>query len=176
MNHAELCKRARRWLKGTRRCNPVFSGIASCAEVPDAIGWSSCHEWYGSTVIECKTSVTDFYADKKKRLRWKHPQYGWLYTGRRVSRRWAEENSYEAVEVPVMGDYRFYLCELGVLTETLVTEHAPDHGLLCLEGRAVRVVRPAPKRELVNKDAEIRYLRFAIINRKLDYIGYLQDH
>ena len=53
MTHEQLCERARRWLSGTRRCDPVFSGIASCDEIPDAIGWSSRYGWYGSTVVEC---------------------------------------------------------------------------------------------------------------------------
>jgi hypothetical protein len=36
-----------------------------------------------------------------------------------------------------------------------------------VDGRSVRVIRPAPRRvALVDKDAEIRYLRFAIINGK----------
>ena len=65
-----------------------------------------------------------------------------------------------------MGDYRFYLCSTNVLTEELVRKHAPDHGLLWLEGSRIKIVRNAPKRELVDKDSEIRYLRFTIINNK----------
>jgi hypothetical protein len=64
--HQQLCDRALRWLSGTRRCEPVFAGIASCSEVPDAIGWSSCYAHEGSTVIECKISRSDFYAERKK--------------------------------------------------------------------------------------------------------------
>jgi hypothetical protein len=48
-----------------------------------------------------------------------------------------------------------------------VAKHAPDHGLIyMLNLSRVKVIRHGPQRELVDKDGEIRYLRFAIINRK----------
>jgi hypothetical protein len=150
MSHDDLCRRAKRWLRGTRQCNPVLSNCASVREIPDAIGWSSSYKWYGSTVVECKTSVSDFYADKKKRFAWKH----------------VEHNGYEKIEVPLMGDYRFYMCDSGIISAELVEKHASDHGLLWLAGRSVKVIKEAPKRSLVNKDGEIRFLRFAIINAK----------
>jgi hypothetical protein len=162
MTHEELCERARRWLGGTRRCNPVFSNCASCAEVPDAIGWSSGD---GSTVIECKISVSDFYADKKKRIAWKHKEHGWI-----VRHIWKDQNEeFEQVEWPLMGDYRFYLCEPEIITSEQVETNAPDHGLVYKIGRQMRIVRPAPLRKNVDKDGEIRFLRFAIINRKLSF-------
>ena len=169
LTHDELCERARRWLSGTRRCHPVFSQCASCEEIPDAIGWSSAWGWKGSTVIECKTSVSDFRADKKKRFMWKHPQHDWRFGMDRFSKKRAKEDGYELVEVPMMGDYRFYFCEAGVLPESMVAEQAPDHGLIYKEGQWIRIVRPAPKREMVDKDSEIRFLRFAIINAKKPY-------
>lgn len=169
MNHSELCARARQWLRTSRKCNPVFSDIASCAEIPDAIGWSSCYRWYGSTVIECKASSGDFYADLKKRRIYEHPQYGWKYSARRISRKEAKENGYIESEIPCMGDFRYYLCQSGVISEKMVLDHAPDHGLLHIEGRRIRTIRIAPERSLVAKDAEIRYLRFAIINRKTKF-------
>jgi len=166
VNHADLCLRAVRWLRGTRRCNPVYSLNASCSEVPDAIGWSSAHSWYGSTVIECKTSVSDFYADKKKWFAWKRPGSKWTMPGSRFSMKEGKEAGYEMVPVLSMGDFRFYFCELGVLALELIEKHAPDHGLIWRDGRVMRIIRTAPRREMVDKDAEIRYLRFAIINRK----------
>jgi len=72
MSHAELVERAMNWL-ASRRCAPIFNNCASCAEIPDAIGWSSSYKHRGSLVIECKASRSDFYADKKKRFRWKAP-------------------------------------------------------------------------------------------------------
>lgn len=60
--HKYLCERAAQWLRGSKRCNPVLHGIASTAEIPDAIGWGSD----GSIVVECKVSVEDFLRDKAK--------------------------------------------------------------------------------------------------------------
>ena len=170
MVHEQLCERARRWLRGTRRCDPVYSRNASCAEIPDAIGWSSCYRWCGSTVIECKASLSDFYADKSKKLVWRHPRWDEYkvggYRGRRMGEKEALAQGYYPIEIPMMGDYRFYFCLEGLILAHQVEKHAPDHGLLWLNGRSVRVIREAPRRTEVDKDAEIRYLRFAIINKK----------
>lgn len=170
MNHEELCERGRRWLSGTRRCNPVFSNIASCSEIPDAIGWSSTYSWQGSTVLECKTSVGDFYADKQKRFMWQSKEHpNWRLNMDRIARKKAAEEGWTLIEMPMMGDYRFYFCESGIVSVALVEEHAPDHGLIWRDGRAMRIMRPAPKRTLVDKDGEIRFLRFSIINGKKPY-------
>lgn len=168
MNHGELCQRAIRWLRGTRRCSPVYSNCASCAEVPDAIGWSSACHWSGSTVIECKTSVSDFYADQKKRFVWQSTEHeGLRHPMKRLTIKKAAEMGFVKSEVPMMGDFRFYLCEPGILTAELVTEKAPCHGLIYRDGHAMRIIKEAPRREKVDKDSEIRYLRFAIINAKV---------
>ena len=171
LSHEQLCERARRWLSGTRRCDPVFSGIASCAEIPDAIGWSSAYGWYGSTVVECKTSVSDFYADKKKYQYYRHPEdlegIGVRHSVKHMDAKFATENGYILKDSERMGDFRFFMCDMGILPAEVVDRNAPDHGLLYVNGRSVYIVRPAPKRaSLVDKDAEIRYLRFAIINGK----------
>lgn len=171
MSHEDLCVRARRWLAGSRRCDPVFSGIASCDEIPDVIGWSSCYRWRGSTVIECKTSVADFHADKRKSLVYRHPQWG-EYPAKRMTAAEAEREGYVAIRLPRMGDFRFFLCEPGVLTPWLIEQYAPDHGLIYARGsRRVVIARPAPRRttDSVDRAAEIRYLRFAIINGKRPY-------
>lgn len=83
--HDELCRRAVRWLKKFG-CGVVISEMASNAgETPDAIGWK-----YGASVlIECKTSRSDFFADRKKLWRMA-PQYG-------------------------MGCFRFYMAPLGLI-------------------------------------------------------------
>lgn len=169
MTHNELCERAILWLRGTRRCEPVFSRCASCSEIPDAIGWSSAYGWRGSTVVECKTSVGDFYADLRKAFLWKHPEHSlWTYPAGRISAKSALLQGYEKVRLPLMGNYRFYFCEDGVLPLYLIEEKAPDHGLIYKQGRRIKIVRPAPKREEQwwDKDAEIRFLRFTIINGK----------
>jgi len=169
LTHEELCERARRWLSGTRRCDPVFSNCASCAEIPDAIGWSSVYQWAGSTVIECKTSESDFRADKNKRIGYKDDKNGHIHTMNWVTKKWAKEHGFEEVELPIMGDYRFYLCEPGIITVHMVEMHAPDHGLILKDGRKMTIVRAAPLRVNVDKDSEIRFLRFAIINGKKPY-------
>jgi len=164
--HEELCDRARRWLRGTRKCEPVFSGIGSCAEIPDAIGWSSCYAWRGSTVIECKTSRSDFYSDRNKYLEYREADHGLSFPVSRIRAAEAEALGYKLHQLPSMGDFRFYMCDPGIITVDLVEKVAPDHGLLYVGGPRVRVVRPAPRRDSVDKDSEIRYLRFAIVNKK----------
>ena len=168
MTHEELCERARRWLSGTRRCQPVFSNIASCGEIPDAIGWSSAYGWRGSTVVECKTSLSDFHADKYKYLAYEEPEHHWQIPAARITLKEAKARRYKEVQLARMGDFRYYMCDPNVIRESTVAEYAPDHGLLYVEGRRVRIVRQAVRRDLVDKDGEIRYLRFAIINRKPD--------
>ena len=178
MTHEELCERARRWLSGTRRCDPVFSNIASCREIPDAIGWSSSWKARGSTVIECKTSRADFVADHQKYVIWKHPEDNRslsyfdyrCWAGRPTGKR-AEQLGYVKVDLRRMGDFRFFMCDPEVITPEMLNTHAPDHGLLYVEGRRIRIVRSAPRRvaEMIDKDGEIRYLRFAIINRKTSF-------
>jgi hypothetical protein len=169
MTHEDLCERARRWLSGSRKCNPVFSNIASCGEVPDAIGWSSCYGWCGSTVVECKTSRGDFYADRRKYQAYFQHEEGLRYARTQITQKAAAENGWKLIDLARMGNYRFFLCEPDVITAELVERIAPDHGLLWMENaRRLRTMRPAVRREklMVDTDAEIRYLRFAIINEK----------
>lgn len=70
MTHAELVKRAAKWLQG-RGCSVVATEIVSGRETPDAIGWRRA----SSTLIECKATRADFRADQKKFFR-KHDRYG----------------------------------------------------------------------------------------------------
>jgi hypothetical protein len=65
MTHDELVERAVRWLGGTRQCAVVLRecGAACGNEIPDAIGWTSRG---GSILVECKTCVSDCYADRHK--------------------------------------------------------------------------------------------------------------
>ena len=63
MTHIELVRRARRWLRNTKRCGVVLTEEYSTArEIPDAIGWRS----YESYLVECKVSRADFLSDLKK--------------------------------------------------------------------------------------------------------------
>lgn len=66
MTHAELVTRAARWLSNTVGCAVVLTEHGSyCGETPDAIGWKS----HTSYLVECKASVSDFYADRSKPFR-----------------------------------------------------------------------------------------------------------
>lgn len=86
MTHADLIRRAEKWLRNTMRCSVVVTEMVSYAnETPDAIGWTSSK----SILIECKTSRADFLQDGKKHFR-EHPEYG-------------------------MGDFRFYMAPPGLI-------------------------------------------------------------
>lgn len=72
MNHAELVSRAVRWLANTQRCSIVMSElVTSACESPDAIGWRQCG--VECVYVECKASVADFLADRRKTSR-RHPR------------------------------------------------------------------------------------------------------
>jgi hypothetical protein len=137
----------------------VFSGNASCAEIPDAIGWSA----HGSIVVECKTSILDFYADEEKYIRYTRP--GWhskiMGNGRKKQ---LEEAGYQKFVVPNMGDYRYFLCESGIIEQAHMEKY-PSQGLLHIAGRRIKVILEAGRRESPNLRGELRYLRFAIVNR-----------
>lgn len=64
MNHKELVKHGKYWLKSAKQCNPVFAeqGSANFSEMPDVIGFTSNQ----TIVLECKSSKSDLYADRKK--------------------------------------------------------------------------------------------------------------
>lgn len=96
MTHDELVLLGRKWLSrplrgddGYRsRCALILTGLValtSSGEIPDVIGW----EWRESHLIECKTSVADFRADRQKPFR-RVPELG-------------------------MGKYRWYLAPAGVI-------------------------------------------------------------
>lgn len=94
MSHEDLIDRAVRWLYGTKNCNVVLAENASCAEIPDAIGWGTSWKAHGSIVVECKTSLSDFHADKKKYLEYKHPEHGFTYSAKRLNRKEIAEVGY----------------------------------------------------------------------------------
>lgn len=88
MMHGELVVRAEAWLKqqgcGVTIRDP-FRAYTLNRELPDAIGWRGAI----SILIECKSSRSDFLADKRKSFR-SDPAKG-------------------------MGDWRFYLCPPDVI-------------------------------------------------------------
>lgn len=116
MEHQELVSIAEQWLirKG---CSVTLREYRApmVKEQPDAIGWR-----HGmSILIECKTSIEDFKADRKKSFR-KHPRMG-------------------------MGSYRFFLVPNSVLS--LKLELPYGWGLLTVSpsGR-VRAVSGLPSK------------------------------
>jgi hypothetical protein len=108
MTHQKLVALAVAWLRGYG-CGVVLSE-QSCAsgETPDAIGWKrACH----SVVVECKTSRTDFLADREKPFRRRQGM--------------------------AMGCERFYLAPAGLLNPS---ELPGGWGLLELRGREVQLI------------------------------------
>lgn len=68
MTHAELVKRAARWLKNTKHCMVVATDCWNMGiEIPDVMGWTT--GW--SILVECKTSRGDFRRDLKKHSRYR---------------------------------------------------------------------------------------------------------
>ncbi len=119
MTHAELIQRAARWLKNTKRCGVVLTEFVTISpEVPDAIGWTDGGRW--SYLVECKTSVGDFYADTKK-------------PGRSLRR------------LAGLGRERYYMAPKGILDPERVKRNRPGWGLLEVHARQVRVkLKPIP--------------------------------
>jgi hypothetical protein len=117
--------------------------------------------------VECKTSVSDFLADKAKYQGWKHPEYSWTMAGIRSSNRPKEQMikaGYEPVTIPSMGARRWFMCEAGLLSSEMIEKHYPDHGLLLVFGRSVKIERRAPDRESPNYKSETRYLRMRLLH------------
>lgn len=123
MTHADLVKRAERWLRssatvpnGGGKSRRVKCGVVSAelvtllGETPDAVGWA-----YGgriSIMVECKTSRADYLRDQKK-----------------LSRR---------TKIRCIGKYRYYMTPAGLLKPE---ELAAGWGLLEVEGRRVSLVK-----------------------------------
>lgn len=176
--HRALCDIAERWLRNAMGCKIVVGGVASCREVPDAIGWSnSVRGGYGSIVVECKRSMADFYRDRKKKIRTRmiwtdaagkelpdelvHPASKTSPVHPAAKARGVATVEYE---VPRMGDRRYFLCPSGILSVEAVAKHFPDHGLLWLRGRSVHVMREAPTRKDACHASEVVLLKFALIH------------
>lgn len=130
VSHADLVWLAERHLRGTRRC-PIVLSERGDGEVVDAIGW----DWNGhSIMVECKTSMADYYADAKK-PRTEGPEFG-------------------------VGRQRFYLTPKGMLKKEQLRE---SWGLLEAWGSRVRTIVPAPERESYGYLAEQRILRNEVL-------------
>jgi hypothetical protein len=64
-SHQKLVEYAVRWLRWTMKCKLISAekGCWATSESPDAIGWTPLGH---SVLVECKTSRSDFLADKAK--------------------------------------------------------------------------------------------------------------
>lgn len=141
--HSDLVERAARWLRNSATYNNDYGGreyvqrtkcsvvltelVCTISEVPDAIGW--INGGLSSIMIECKTSRSDFLADKKKVFRL-HPHMG-------------------------VGNFRYYLCEPGIIKVDSLPE---KWGLLNVHGRQVRIERVAKPFQEYNFRSEKRML------------------
>jgi hypothetical protein len=176
--HYALCDVAERWLRNAMGCKIVLGGVASCREVPDAIGWSnSCKGGYGSIVVECKRSMSDFYRDRKKKIRtrlvWQREAEAGLDSVHPATKTSPPHPAAIArgvatveEEVQRMGDRRYFLCPSEVIKVEAVAKHFPDHGLLWLRGRSVYIMREAPARTNTCHASEVVLLKFALIHVK----------
>jgi hypothetical protein len=113
--------------------------VSDAMETPDVIGWHATIKKggkdiaYGTILIECKASRSDFLADKKKAFR-RNANYG-------------------------MGDYRFFLAPRGIIT----VQDLPDGwGLLeaSPSGR-IKIIAEGSRFE-ANKPNEITLLISAV--------------
>lgn len=111
MNHEELVNIAKKWLVGSAGAAFAVGEVVSFnGEIPDAIGFKSeC-----SILVECKTSRSDFLADRKKPFR-VNPEKG-------------------------MGDHRFFLCPPNIITPE---DELNGWGLLwAYKGRVRQIINP----------------------------------
>lgn len=122
-SHAQLVVVAAQWLK--RKCSVVVTELVTTGETPDAIGWQGTR----STLVECKVSVTDFWADRKKFFR---------------------QNSWQGI-----GQHRYFLTPVGLLD---VKDLPPKWGLLESTPCGVCVVRKSETFEDTNHRHEIAIL------------------
>lgn len=107
--HLELIECAKKWLH--KKHSVVITEMDTYAgEIPDAIGWTP----YSSTLIECKTSMSDFNRDKHKSHR-RFPDSG-------------------------MGNLRYYMTPKGLISPDLLP---PRWGLLEKWGKTIRIIRTA---------------------------------
>ena len=96
------------------KCAVVMAEVSAWVlhEWPDAIGWTAKAE---SIMVECKTTVSDFYADRKKE-------------GRRRN--------------GGMGQHRYYMTERGVLKPKMIPD---GWGLIEIRGSRTKIVVPAAR-------------------------------
>lgn len=148
--HEDLVQKACRWLRNAKNCGVVYAeaGRNVCWEEPDAIGWKAG----GSTciVVECKTSRSDFMADRKKP----------------VARR--------AEFAGRMGTHRYYLVPEGLVKPE---ELPPGWGLLYAKPTGgVRVVVDAKNQTNRNLRDEMSWLYAVARRHHLGVVFFAETH
>lgn len=112
LTHKDLVERACKWLKNTKKCGIFMTEWrGGPRETPDALGF---HRGKYSIIVECKTSLTDFEADKKKYFR-KKMGYG-------------------------MGRERYFMTPPGLLTLDMLPE---KWGLLEVYPTKIKIAKKA---------------------------------
>lgn len=138
MEHSELVNKACRWLRNTLHCRVVLNELVAytrSGETPDAIGWVHNR----SILVECKTNISDFKQDRKKRSR---------FPG-----------------MPALGHWRFYLVPIGLLTESDLLEgwgFYEIHGKRILHGGGVKYANAKAPPFESDRDSEIAMLLSAL--------------
>lgn len=141
LTHRELTERAAKWLRNSCRvphyhdadrliscrCSVVFTERVGGQEIVDAIGYNRAGR--RTVVIECKTSLRDFFADQDKKCR-RRPELG-------------------------MGSFRFYLAEPDIIP----IDELPDRwGLLILSKGRVSIAKAPTVIHKPNRNAELELL------------------
>jgi len=124
ITHEVLVQAGKRWLQ--KHCRVILTEFrCAVSEEPDVIGFGNRGTW----VVECKTSRSDFHADKKK-----------------AHRRMAHLS---------LGDHRYFLTPRGLLTDSDLPD---DWGLIEFResrhavGYYIKQIRPCDNRELELRD------------------------
>lgn len=134
--HYELCCLGAKFLKSRKNAEPweipnkyvAVELVTLTAENPDV--WAT--NGYHTTLVEVKTSHSDFLADQKK---------------------WSRSKAAELSDKQ-LGNYRYYLCPEGVISESEI----PDKwGLLLYDGKKIIKVRNATYQKS-STDAELLVL------------------
>lgn len=143
VNHDQLVGVARKWLRG-QNCTVVITELTTYAdETPDAIGWRA-GGYLGviSTLIECKTSLSDLKADLSKAFRGPNGKG--------------------------MGKFRYYLVPAGAfkVPDDVEGSAFARWGILEWTGKVVRVIResevfqPTMEREIMVLTSAMRRAHF----------------
>lgn len=142
MTHSDLVERAVKWLRYNARiptsyesermrkvkCHIVFSEMATVtSETPDALGFYMSGR---SILIECKATLSDYYADSRKYFR-KFPEHG-------------------------VGDFRYYMTPKGLITKNMTIREG--WGLLEVVGNKVFLTKkPYAMEKSIQNEASMLY-------------------